>query len=132
MAVARLFLNFLLIPMLTLYITLLWAVFTTLLYAQPDLVWVRTIRVPAGAIPYIANNGNDFVFGEFFNTVDFDPGSGQTNLTAFGSSQTRQVILRELASSQAHTIDLLFCVPGVYYLHIQEDDRVYHEKIVRR
>jgi hypothetical protein len=47
-------------------------------------------------------------------------------------SQTGQILLQEQVSGQTHAIDLSFCVPGIYYLVIEESNRVYRGKIVKQ
>ncbi len=53
-----------------------------------NFLWVKTMGGPSRDLPLdavIDNAGNIYTGGYFYNSVDFDPGSGTFNLTAFSS-----------------------------------------------
>ena len=50
-----------------------------------NLLWVKTIDANGAAAIYLDDSCNIYTTGNFFQTVDFDPGPGVHNLTSTGS-----------------------------------------------
>jgi len=93
-----------------------------------DLIWVKQIggSVLENTYDIYCDNDNDvYVVGDFFDTVDFDPGPGTFNLTSSGNNDIFCFKLKSNGDFEwAYKVGATFS-QAAYAIHVDNDKNVY-------